>query len=45
MIMVFNIILVTIICLVLHQRQNHKIIRRVVYSETINDVQSTSKQS
>ncbi|XP_060864971.1 lysosomal cholesterol signaling protein [Metopolophium dirhodum] len=38
-------IICTVVCLVLHQRLKHKIIRPIVYSETINDVQSTSKQS
>lgn len=34
-----------IVCLVLHQRLRHKTTKRLIYSESINDGQSTSKQS
>jgi hypothetical protein len=47
-IIIFNILIVlgTIVCLVLHQRQRHKLNRQIVYSKSVNDDgQSTSKQS
>lgn len=44
MCIIFNF-LGLVVCLVLHQRQRHKTTKQLVYSESINDGQSTSKQS
>ncbi|XP_025413139.1 integral membrane protein GPR155 [Sipha flava] len=45
-IILLSSILCTIVCLVLHQRQRHKLNRQIVYSKSVNDDgQSTSKQS
>ncbi|XP_050524359.1 integral membrane protein GPR155 isoform X2 [Daktulosphaira vitifoliae] len=39
-------IICVVVCLVLHQRQKHKLVKQVIYSNSINsDVQSTSKET